>query len=720
MKQVLQSLADGSTVVVDVPRPQCRSGHLLVRATRSLISVGTERNAVTFGRASYLDKARQQPEKVKQVLEKVKTDGLAATVDAVRGKLDQPIPLGYSNVGRVIEVGAGVSGYDVGDRVVSNGAHAEIVCVPKNLCARIPDEVSDDDATFAVLGAIALQGLRNAEPEFGDSVAVIGLGLVGLMCAQFAKANGCRVIGFDLDPQKAALAQRMGIEAMASGDSGQAVARALAFSDGKGVDIALVAAASQGSEPMRLGADMCRRRGRLIQVGVTGLDLPRPPLFEKELLVRVSCSYGPGRYDPLYENSGIDYPHAYVRWTEQRNFEAVLAAFADKRVSLADIESQRFDISKAPEAYDLVVKGTSKLAILFEYPDDTGESEDAAAASASAIPIRENSPQSQSGPKAQSQPVIAAIGAGNYAGRVLLPAFAKTGAGLKTIVTSQGVSGQHYGRKLGFEVNSTDTGVVFSDDEVNAVVIGTRHDSHADLVCRALQSGKSIFVEKPLALTLDQLDTIQAEYEAAWGRGENPLLMVGFNRRFSSLIAKLKSQLGDGSQPASVVYTCNAGFIPADTWIQDPQVGGGRIVGEACHFIDMARFLIGSPIASVSATYMAVADGCGDTATISLSFENGSIASVNYLANGHKSFPKERIEVFQGGRAAVVDNFCKLTGFGTPGLKRQSLWRQDKGQAACVEEFVAALKAGAPSPIPFDELMDVSRASIEAAQQFKS
>ncbi|HXF46142.1 MAG TPA: bi-domain-containing oxidoreductase, partial [Burkholderiaceae bacterium] len=571
MLQLLQNLATGETQVVEVPAPQVARGTLLIATRASLVSAGTERMLVDFGRASWIDKARQQPEKVKQVLDKVRTDGLFATLDAVRSKLDQPLALGYCNAGVVLEVGAGVEGFAVGDRVVSNGPHAEIVRVGKNLCARIPEGVSDEAAAFTVLGAIGLQGIRLAGPTLGECFVVTGLGLIGLMTVQLLRAHGCRVLGIDLDAGKLALAQRFGAEVCDLARGEDPVARGLAFSGGRGVDGVIVTASTQSSEPIAQAARMSRKRGRIVLVGVTGLELNRADFYEKELTFQVSCSYGPGRYDPAYEQHGNDYPLGFVRWTEQRNFEAVLAMLAEGRLDVAPLISHRFAVRDAARAYDVLVNERSALGIVLQYAGAQP------GAQARRVALGAPSPVAPGG-----QAVLAAIGAGNYGSRVLIPAFKRAGAQLDTIVSSAGVTAAHHGRKAGFAFASTDvTADVLGNERVNAVVIATRHDTHARFACEALAAGKHVFVEKPLALTLEEVDAVEAAWRAAAARGAPRLLMVGFNRRFAPLVERMKAMLDTVAAPKAMVYTVNAGALAADHWTQSRETGGGRIVGEA-------------------------------------------------------------------------------------------------------------------------------------------
>ncbi|MBK8761717.1 MAG: bi-domain-containing oxidoreductase [Sulfuritalea sp.] len=710
MKQILQSLKTGATEVADVPCPAVGRGKLLIGTSRSLVSAGTERMLIEFGKAGWIAKARQQPDKLRMVLDKIRTDGLLPTVDAVFNKLDQPLPLGYCNVGRVLEVGAGVTAFAAGDRVISNGKHAEAVSVPVNLCARVPDSVSDDEAAFTVVCAIGLQGIRLAQPTLGEAVVVTGLGLIGLVTVQLLRAQGCRVLGLDFDADKLALARAMGAEVVDLAAGEDPVAAAQRFSRGRGVDAVLITASTKSNEPVHQAAQMCRKRGRIVLVGVTGLELSRADFFEKELSFQVSCSYGPGRYDPGYEEKGNDYPVGFVRWTEQRNFEAVLDMMADGRLDVKPLISHRFAIDDAEGAYALVGGAGPSLGILLEYPQTE---ESALAGPRSGIPGRQ-SPVRRQTVRLQAAAAPAAscslgfVGSGNYATAVLIPAFKATGARLKVVASNAGVSGLHAARKFGFEEASTDTAAVIADPQVNALVISTRHDSHAGLVIEALKAGKHVFVEKPLCLTLDELAAIESVAASAPGR-----LMVGFNRRFAPQVQRVKRLLAGAGGPKAFVMTVNAGAIPAEHWTQDREIGGGRVVGEACHFIDLLRFLAGAPIAEWRRTDMAVTSG--DTLSLQLAFADGSIGTVHYFANGPKSFPKERLEVFAGGRALQLDNFRKLTGYGWPGFGKMNLWRQDKGQKACAAAFVRAVENGGESPIPLDELIEVARVSIEAA-----
>ncbi|MDA7441067.1 bi-domain-containing oxidoreductase [Candidatus Pseudothioglobus singularis] len=712
MKQILQNLSNGETTLVDVPSPKSVKGSLLIASRNTLVSAGTERMLVDFGKANLLEKARHQPEKVKLVLDKVKTDGLLPTIDAVRSKLDQPIPLGYCNAGIVLE--SGVKGFQVGDRVVSNGNHAEVVRVPKNLCAKIPDSVDDESAAFTVLAAIGLQGIRLIKPTLGEAIVVSGLGLVGLMVVQILRANGCRVLGIDYDSSRCDLAKKFGAETINLSLDEDPIATAKIFSRGRGVDAVVVAAASQSDKIMQQSAEMCRKRGRIVLVGVVGLNLRRDDFFKKEITFQVSASYGPGRYDSLYEDKGQDYPVGFVRWTEQRNFEAVLDMMASGALDVKPLITHRFKIEEASNAYE-VLNDVAALGILLQY----SVQEDLKLR----VPIIElNSSNELSYQSLEA--VIGFIGAGNYASRTLIPAFKSAGAKLDTLVTSGGVSGVFHGEKAGFRVSATELDLLWGSDKINTIVIATRHNSHASQVQSALNSGSHVFVEKPMALSLKELDAIDAVFQDVSSGKRNPLhLMVGFNRRFAPHIIKMKSLLVSRREPKTIVMTINAGAIPSDHWTQDSEVGGGRIVGEVCHFIDLMRFLTGYTITGYKMMMIGDAPGIDiqdDKVSISLSFEDGSIGTIHYFANGGKVFPKERIEVFCEDAVLQMDNYRLLKGYGWKGFRKMRLLKQDKGQKACVLAFIDAIREGKPAPIAYDEIMESSRISIEVAESLRN
>jgi predicted dehydrogenase/threonine dehydrogenase-like Zn-dependent dehydrogenase len=712
MKQILQDMAKGGTTLAEAPAPYISNSHLLIHTTTSLISAGTERMLVGFGKASYLDKARQQPDKVKMVLEKVATDGLLTTIEAVQSKLAQPLPLGYCNVGMVAEVGVGLEGFQVGDRVLSNGPHADVVKVPKNLCARIPDEVDDESATFVVVASIGLQGIRLAQPTLGEAFVVTGAGLIGLLTVQLLRAQGCRVLAIDFDESKLALARQFGAQTCNPGAGEDPVAAGMALSRGQGVDGVIITASTASSDPVTQAARMSRKRGRIVLVGVTGLDLNRADFYEKELSFQVSCSYGPGRYDPNYEDKGQDYPLGFVRWTEQRNFEAVLDMLASGQLDVKPLITHRFAFEDASKAYEALTTDKTGLGILLMYSS----------------PVTQRMIRSVSlkpgSTFASLRPVMGFIGAGNYASRMLIPAFKAAGAQFHTIVTAGGVNGVIHGEKAGFAEASTDMDALMANPAINTVAIVTRHDSHARFVAQTLLAGKHVFVEKPLAIDLLGLDSVQLAYDEAQVQAKQggPQLMVGFNRRFAPQVKKMKALLAPVKEPKSFIMTMNAGAIPANHWTQDVVVGGGRIIGEACHFIDLMRFLAGCPIVSVQARRMGDAPGITiseDKASITLGFEDGSFGTILYLANGASSFPKERVEVFAAGRVLQLDNFRKLKGYGWPGFNKMNLWRQDKGQNACTAAFLQAVEKGVPAIAP-NEVFEVARVSIQVAELLRN
>lgn len=714
MQQVLQSLSNGSTEVVQAPCPRVGSASLLIATTTSLISAGTERMLVDFGKAGLIGKARRQPDKVRQVLDKAKTDGLLTTMDAVRHKMDEPMPLGYCNVGRVLETGADVPGFEPGDRVVSNGAHAECVSVPKNLCCRIPDGVSDEHATFAVLGAIGLQGVRLAAPTLGETFVVSGLGLVGLLTVQMLRANGCRVLGMDFDPDRLRLAASFGAEVVDL-RSQDPLEVADAFSRGRGVDGVLIAAATDSNDPVQHAAKMCRKRGRIVLVGVAGLQLSRQDFFEKEITFQVSCSYGPGRYDAAYEEAGHDYPEGFVRWTAQRNFEAVLDMMDGGQLDVDPLISHRFELSDAPQAYQLISDKKPSIGVLLTYPQSQASNLRNATVRVHADTAEADDSARQGG----TAPRVAFLGAGNFARQVLIPAFAATNARLDLVNARGGLSALLAAKKNQIAEATSDTNRIWQDQTIDTVAITTRHDSHAGFVCEALRRGKHVFVEKPLAIGADELAEVVRTYQAI-AAPQRPVLTVGFNRRFSPHVTKMKQLLQTTQQPLSMVFTVNAGVLPPDHWLCDPQVGGGRIIGEACHFLDTLRFLCGHPVVDVQVQSLAPGgrrdEGCSN---INLTYADGSTGTVHYLSNGHKRFAKERLEVFVGGRVLQLDNFRVLQGFGFNKFRRMRLWRQDKGHQAEVAAFVTAIESGGELPIPFAELEETSRVAIDIASQIR-
>lgn len=709
MKQVLQDFSHGKTFIIEAPTPSATKNKLLINTSKTLISPGTERMLVDFGKASYLQKARQQPERVKAVIDKVKTDGLATTIDAVRAKLSEPFPLGYCNVGVIASHSNAISGFKVGDRVVSSAPHADVVSVYPNLCARIPDAVDDETAAFTVISSIALQGIRLAQPTLGEAIVVTGVGLIGLLSVQILVAHGCRVLAVDFDDKKLELAKLYGAEVCNPSHGDDPVKVGMSFSRGRGVDAVIVTASTSSSTPIHEAAQMSRRQGRIILVGSTGLELNRNDFYEKELSFQVSCSYGPGRYDPSYEEQSNDYPIGYVRWTEQRNFEAVLDLMSENKINVKSLISHRFMFEDAVKAYDLLTSDSNVLGILLDYQEKEHKRHTKEV-------LFEKKEVSCLETKA---PVVGFIGAGNYASRVLIPAYKKAGACLHSIVTARGVSASFHGKRAGFKRAVSDVESLLTCQEVNHVVIATKHNLHAQQVIDALKAQKHVFVEKPLALNYEELSQIESAYNSAVLMDKPLALMVGFNRRFSPLTQKMKALLKDIRSPKAIVITVNAGSIPGTHWTQDIKVGGGRIIGEACHFIDLMRHLSGNKIVSLQAQGLhenISSVDVEDNVTITLGFGDGSIGTVHYFANGNSKFPKERVEVFTEGKTLQLDNFLKLTGFGWPGFKQMRLFRQDKGQLDCIKAFLDATKSGLCAPIPFEELVEVTEYTIKASE----
>lgn len=697
MKQVFQNLSSGEITIENIPVPNVQVGYLLVATTRTLISSGTERMLLEFGRAGPLGKIKQQPNRVKEVFEKIKTDGLLTTLESVKSKLDQPIPLGYSHVGRVLDAG-GVPDFKIGDRVLSNGAHAEVVRVPKTLCVKIPDSVDDESAVFTVVGSIALQGIRLLNPTLGECVVVQGLGLVGLIAVQLLIAAGCRVLGADFDPHKLALAKQFGAETVDLSAGEDLVQKADYFSRGRGVDAVLITASAKEDTILHQAATISRKRGRIVLVGVVDLNLRREDFYEKELNFQVSCSYGPGRYDESYESKGQDYPIGFVRWTEQRNFEAVLDMMAAGKLDVKPMISAYFPVTEAKEAYDALTN-KNNLGLVFKYSDNQDVK-------------LERTVELQSAKINASKVNLAFVGAGNYASRVLMPAFKRTNALLNTVITSQGASAVIHGKKQGFEKAGTDIDSVLENKSINTIVIATQHHLHAKQTLAALESGKHVFVEKPLCINLNELDQLKKTYYALQAA---PLLMVGFNRRFSPYTQKIKSLIAPLNVPMHLVMTVNAGMIPKSHWAQNPALGGGRLVGEACHYVDLLRYLVGKSIIHADVISLAkLSEGTpeDENFTISLTFLDGSCGTIHYFANGHKKIPKERLEIFIANKVLQLDNFRKLTACGFKKFKKMRSMRIDKGQNACPNVFVQAIESGNASPIPVAELFEVAEICI--------
>ncbi len=706
MHQILQNIRDGDVAVHQIPAPIVRGGQVLIANRASIVSAGTEKMVLELSKKSLLGKARQRPDHVRRVLQKVRSEGLWQTVQQVREKLDSPMTMGYSSAGVVLACGGGVQEYKPGDRVASNGPHAEIVCVPRNLCARVPDDVPFERAAFAVLGAIAMQGVRLAKVNLGETAFVIGLGLVGQLTVSLLAAAGVRVIGTDLEPSKCELAMKMGAETARPGISAGDVE---SMTGTMGADAVLITASTKSNAPIELAAGAVRQKGRVILVGVVGLELDRRPFYFKEAEFAVSCSYGPGRYDPQYEDQGRDYPPAWVRWTEQRNIQAVLDLMGRRQLDVSPLISHRFAIEQAEQAYQMIEAGNEPyLGIVLEYP---AQEPDAVARN---VVLQSTSVQ-------EGKIGAGVLGAGNFARMVLLPAIQKCDWFVARVICSaSGVSAAHSGRKLGFERATSDEDEVFADPAVGVAFSITQHDQHARHVLKAIAARKPIFVEKPLCLTVDELAQIQQALLEAGDAA--PLIMVGFNRRFSPAARQVKDFFARVSEPLTVSFRFNAGPIPADHWTQDDAIGGGRIIGEACHAIDLATYLCGSPPVRV---YAESIGGTGapnivdDQCFITLRHANGSISSIAYLAGGDKAFPKERIEVFGGGQVAVIDDFRSVTLCARGKTQKHKLKGQDKGHQAEIVTFAKTLQQGSDPPISWSDLRSVTLASILAVRSLR-
>lgn len=699
MKQIIQDLKTGKTILEEVPVPNVKAGCVLIKTTRTLVSLGTERMLVEFGKANLIDKARQQPDKVKQVLDKIKTDGLLPTLEAVFNKLGQPLTMGYCNVGRVIAVGKGVTEFVVGDRVASNGNHAEFVCVPKNLVAKIPDNVSDEEAAFTVIGSIGLEGIRLFRPELGETVVVTGLGLIGLVVSQLLIANGCRVVGIDFDPEKVEMAKAKGVMAINPASGVNPIKYVEEITGGVGADGVIITASTKSDEVMHQSCEMCRKRGRIILVGVVGLNLRRDDFYKKELTFQVSCSYGAGRYDEDYENKGHDYPLPYVRWTEKRNFETILQTISSGGLDVRSLITEEVDLEDYMEIYgDMRKRGS--IASIIKFSEHS--------AIERVVAIEGNGFKPGNGK-------IGIIGAGNFTSSTVVPALKKADAKIKYIASAGGLNAKVLANKLGAECATSDYNEILKDPEVGMVIVTTRHNLHSRMVLESLKAGKSVFVEKPLCLNKEDLEEIKSVYDKT---PKDVTLTVGFNRRFSPYATKLKQLVGEG--PKNIVATMNAGFIPADMWVHDLEIGGGRIVGEACHFIDLCSYIAGSKVIAVCMNAMGVnPEENTDNATILLKYENGSNAVINYFANGSKSYAKERVEVYSQERVFVVDNWRKLQAFGVKGFSKKS-GTMDKGhrdEFALLNERI--LKGGEPL-IDFDCIVNTTEASFAAIESLRS
>jgi predicted dehydrogenase len=709
MRQLIQSYRTGELKLEEVPPPSVRPGGVLVRSVRSLVSAGTEKMIVDLARKSLLAKAKARPDLVRKVIDSARKQGVMNTLRKVQTKLDTPIPLGYSSAGIVVEVGENVHEVRVGDRVACAGAgyanHADYNYVPRNLLARLPAGVSMEAGAFATVAAIALQGVRQAQPTLGERVAVLGLGLIGQLTVQQLRANGCRVLGFDPNAARARLAKELGAHEAVSSALEEAAER---FSDGDGMDAVIIAASSPSSEPIAQAGEISRLRGRVVVVGLVGMEVDRSVYYRKELDLRLSMSYGPGRYDPDFEERGFDYPIAHVRWTEQRNLSAVLELMADGALRVDPLVTHRFGIELALEAYDLIASGREPfLGVLLDY----GAEDAAAGALAPSLSLR-------SEPKAKERLGIGVIGAGAFAQGVLLPALqAAGGFDPIAIATASGVSARRIGDRYGFRVATASADEVLANPDVDVLFVLTRHDLHAPLVVRALEAGKHVFVEKPLALSRDELDAIAKAHEGARGG-----VMVGFNRRFAPLVETLAAHFAQRRSPLVMTYRVNAGFLPREHWVHDPVEGGGRILGEACHFVDLLHHLAGAPPVRVHAECIA-AEGRfrgDDNVIASLRFADGSIGAVIYTAAGDERMPKERLEVFGDGGVALLEDFRTLELSRGGRRQRERSPGQDKGFAEELRRFLAAVRSGGPMPIPFESLLATSRATLGIVESLRS
>jgi predicted dehydrogenase/threonine dehydrogenase-like Zn-dependent dehydrogenase len=708
MKQLLQSMRNGKTTVADVPTPVVHPGSILVRVESSLVSAGTERMLVDFAGKSLLGKAKARPDFVLQVLDKAKREGVLNTAQAAFNRLDQPMPLGYSTSGVVEEVGKGVTGIQPGDRVAcagSHAVHAEYNLVPKNLFVKVPTGVSPDSAAFTTLGAIALHGFRLADPQVGDNIAVIGLGLLGLLVTRIALASGCRVFGTDIDPHRVKLGKNAGAFCT---NRANAETAGRTFSGGKGFDAVLICADATGDDVIKLAAEICRDRGKVISIGAVGLNLTRKQFYEKEITFLVSRSYGPGRYDPAYEEDGVDYPYGYVRWTETRNMAAFLDMISTGKLEVESLISHRFVIDHAAGAYKLITHKTEEpfLGVLLTYPVHTEKP-----GSSITIPLARKS-------KPSMGLHLGVLGAGNYAQALFLPVIKKNGQiDLKSIASSSGVNARHAADKFGFSFASADENDILTDQGINVITILTRHDDHARQASVAIKNHKHVYCEKPLALDQAGLDRVQKAIKTV----PDSILTVGFNRRFSPMAVRMKEFISARTEPLMANYRVNAGFLPLTHWLHDPLQGGGRIIGEACHYVDLLTFLIGR--LPVSVHCLSLPDGGiyrQDNVLITLTYPDGSIANVTYLANGDKSVSKETCEIFTEGSVIKLDDFRVLELTRNGKTDRIKSGNQDKGHQAAWKSFITSIQKGGNPPIPYEEIWGVHRVVFAAVESLQS
>ena len=698
MKQIIQDIKSGKTILEEIPAPSIVHGEVLIQTKKTLVSTGTEKMLVNFGKAGYIGKIKQQPEKFKLAIDKIKSDGIKPTLEAIFRKLDEPIPLGYSNSGIVIGVGNGVKSIRVGDRVACNGYHAEIVSVPENLVAKIPDNVSYEDAAFTVVGSIGLQGIRLLNPTFGETIVVYGLGVIGLISAQILKSNGCNVIGIDLDEKKLKIADKLGIKTI-NPDKQELHSKVNEFTSGIGADGVLITASSKNNTIINDSAKMSRKRGRVILIGVVGLDINRSEFYDKEIIFQVSCSYGPGRYDSMYEDKGLDYPIGFVRWTEKRNFNAFLGALSNGLINLKPLISKIVPLENYFDIYNNIDDNSIANIIKFD-----NENED----------FNKNLISVNKTIYNPTKAIIGIVGAGDFTSSTLLPNLKKIKTQIKYIVSAKGLRGTLLAKKYNIDNSSTDFNQLLNDKDITGVIISTRHNLHSTQVIESLKANKHTFVEKPLAINLEQLLDIKKVFEKS-----KASLMVGFNRRFSPLSIYAKKVLGENPGPINVIATMNAGFLPSDHWTQDIDIGGGRIIGEACHYIDLISFLSSSRVKSILMTPSGLNTNLNsDNGTITLKYDNGSLGVINYFSNGHKSYSKERIEIYQSGKNIIIDNFKKINFFGYNNRSQNNY--QDKGHYNQFKNWNSFLVTGGEPLIKFESLYNTTMASLCAVQSIKS
>lgn len=713
MKQIIQSFKSGETSIKNIPVPSVSEKNLLIRSKYSLISSGTERMLIDFGKSNLLEKAKQQPDRLKDVINKIKSDGFIPTFDTVMNRLNYPLPLGYCNIGEVVKKGGDVENFEIGDLVISNGSHAEIVSVPHNLCAKVPSGIDQKQAAFTILASISLQGIRLANPTLGESVVVIGLGLVGLITVQLLKANGCKVLGVDLDDSRIKIAEKFGANVFNLKNGGNLLKYAHNFSNNYGVDKVIITATSKNDNIVNDAAKMCRKRGHIILVGTTDLKLDRNEFYKKELTFQVSCSYGPGRYDKNYEGKGLDYPIGFVRWTQKRNFETILSLIADESLDMASLISHEFDFDKFLDAYDVILNDENSLGVLFKYPQKFDDK----LLDTVYVESKNKIINSYSSDNKNQTPVISFLGSGQYSRQILIPAFKKNKVDFRYIASKNGLSSTIALEKFGFLASTTNIQKVLDDKQTDAVIISTQHGTHADLIVKSLKAGKDIYVEKPLCLSLEELGLIEDTYNFELkSKNRSPLLMVGFNRRFSPHVKKIKNLVKNINGPMSLQMTVNAGFIDEDSWVHDPAFGGGRIIGEVCHFIDLLYYIVGCPIVSWKRTSLS---GTSDNLSLILNFNDGSIGIINYFNNGSKSYQKERLEIFADGAVLNLNNFRTLYGHGWKGFKKLNLWSQDKGHNNSVKTFLGAISSR-KLPIAVSELFEVSKIAIDISRSENS